>query len=112
MKKLDTIVHSLDDLKLTDILIYDMRQKSPFFDYVILATASNKRQLKASAKRVKDDLAKHHQASAKMEGDDEAAWLLVDAEEVIVNLFLGEERTFYHFEKLWPDVPHWTHDSA
>lgn len=112
MKKLDLILKSLDDLNLLDILVYDMRGRSPFFDYVVLTTATNKRQLQASAKRVKDTLAEASLAMPKTEGDDEAAWLLIDAEEVIINVFLGEERAFYHFEKLWPDVPHWAYDGA
>ncbi len=112
MTKLDLILKSLNDLNLLDILVYDMRGRSPFFDYVVLTTATNKRQLQASVKRVKDALAEASLAMPKTEGDDEAAWLLIDAEEVIVNVFLNDERTFYHFEKLWPDVPHWEYDGA
>jgi ribosome-associated protein len=105
MTKLEVTLQSIEDLKLTDIYIYNMKERSPFFDHVILATASNKRQLKACAKRIKDDIAQHHQAMVRSEGDDEADWILVDVGEVVVNLFTESERAFYNLEKLWPDVP-------
>lgn len=112
MEKLDKILHTLDDLKLLDIIVYDMRTRNPFFDHVILATATNKRQLQAAFRNVKEVLAKEGYDTPRSEGDEEAAWVLIDAQEVIVNVFLGDERAFYHFEKLWPDVPHARYEGA
>ena len=104
MTKLKIIVEALDDLKLTDILVYDMRERSPFFDYFIISTASNTRQLQASISHLKDALSKANMSLKNVEGAQSSGWVLVDAKDIIVNIFTEEDRAFYNIEKMWMDI--------
>jgi ribosome-associated protein len=105
MSKINVIVNSLESLKLDDIVIYDMRTKSPFFDYFILSTASNSRQLQAAISHVKEDLTKAGYDIPNFEGTNSNSWVLVDAKDIIVNIFTKEDRLFYNIEKMWLDIP-------
>ena len=104
MKKIEVIINALEDVKLTDIEIYDMKEKSPFFDYLIISSASNNRQLQASVQHVADDLAKHNFPQPRIEGKNSNSWILMDAKDVIVNVFTKEEREYYNLEKMLVEI--------
>ncbi|MFH5881525.1 MAG: ribosome silencing factor [Candidatus Izemoplasmataceae bacterium] len=105
MSKIKIVVNALESLKLEDIIVYDMRERSPFFDYFILSTASNTRQLQAAIKHLKDDLSAAKYDLPNVEGNHSNAWVLMDAKDIVVNIFTKEERKFYNMEKMWLDVP-------
>ncbi len=105
MEKIKVVVEALESLKLKDIIIYDMRERSPFFDYFILSTATNTRQLQAAIRHLKNDLAAAKYDMPNVEGTHSNAWILMDAKEVVVNIFTEDERKFYNIEKMWLDIP-------
>lgn len=105
MNKINVIINSLESIKLDDIIIYDMRSKSPFFDYFVLSTASNSRQLQAALAHIKDDLTREGYDIPNFEGTNSNSWVLVDAKDIIVNIFTKEDRLFYNIEKMWLDIP-------
>ena len=41
----------------------------------------------------------------RVEGLDDATWVLLDYGDIVVHVFLEETRTFYDLERLWGDVP-------
>ena len=104
MNKLKTIYDTLDDMQLTDIIIFDMREHSPFFDYVVIASARNTRQLDGAVRDVKDTLKDNDYPLPALEGDNQG-WTLLDGGDIIINLFTKEEREHYNIEKMWLDVP-------
>lgn len=104
MNKLEVIINALEDVNAKDIEIYDMREKSPFFDYLIISSASSNRQLQAATQHISDDLAKHKFDHPRVEGKHSNSWVLVDAKEIIVNVFTPEEREFYDLEKMLVEI--------
>ena len=40
-----------------------------------------------------------------IEGKDNARWILMDLNDVIVHVFYYEDREYYNLEKLWNDAP-------
>jgi ribosome-associated protein len=96
--KLNRVVNALEDTKLTDIRIFDFRDFSPFFDFQVIATGSNERQVNASAKRLFDAVP---ECPSKIEGASEARWILVDFGDIIVNVMHKDEREYYQLEKLF-----------
>lgn len=104
MKKIEVILQALEDVKLQDIEVYDMKEKSPFFDYLIISSATNNRQLQASIQHVTDDLAKHSFGQPRIEGKNSNSWILIDAKDIIVNVFTKEEREFYNLEKMLVEI--------
>jgi len=97
-EKLKKVVKVLAELKLTDLRIYDFQGFSPFFDYQVLATGNNERQVNASVKHLYDALP---DLDWKVEGQGEARWILLDLGDIIVNVMHREEREYYQLEKLF-----------
>jgi ribosome-associated protein len=104
VKKIEVILNALNDIKLQDIEVYDMRDKSPFFDFLVISSATNNRQLQASIQHVTDDLAKHQFPQPRIEGKNSNSWILMDAKDIIVNVFTKEEREFYNLEKMLVEI--------
>ena len=55
-KQVQEIIDIMEDKKAQDIKVYDMRGKSPFFDYSILCTGSSSRNIEAIATDIKKSL--------------------------------------------------------
>jgi nicotinate-nucleotide adenylyltransferase len=98
------IAGAIDDKKGRDIVILDISGQSSFADCFVNATASNARMLKAIEDGVTDVLQTHGLETKGTEGRPESGWILVDGGDVIVNLFLEEQRATYQIEKIWNDA--------
>ena len=103
--KLEVVVSALSAKKGERIIGYEFKQISPFVDYVVIASAGNLRQVHALANHVAYCLKEAGYDISHIEGDGESKWVLVDAKEVVVHVFLDEERDIYQLEKLYCDVP-------
>ena len=99
-KVLKTIEDTLDAHKAKDIVTIDVREKNPFVDYYVIASATNIRQLKALAEVTMDELAKIKFDINHVEGKAESGWILIDAHHVIVNIFSEEERERISLEEI------------
>jgi ribosome-associated protein len=97
-EKLKKIKAALSALKLKDIYIYDFQDFSPFFDYQVIATASNERQVHAAINHLKQAFPMDN---IRVEGATDNRWLLVDLEDVIVHVMHKDERDYYQIEKLF-----------
>lgn len=86
-----------------DVVVIDIARQSSFADYFVNATASNLRQLKALADDVEDRLAEENIFPKNIEGTASSGWILMDYGDVIINVFLPEQRDTYHIEKIWGD---------
>ncbi len=88
------------------IVILDLRQLTPIFDYFVIATGSSRRQLHAIAEDIdhvlEDDLGDRRLAR---EGYEESRWILLDYGNVMIHLFDDETRAYYDLEGLWADAP-------
>ncbi len=95
MELLEKIIKTIDIVKVTDVKVYDMEKSSPFFDYVVLATA-NERQSNALVQYLKESI-----GTEQIKGFEgkTGGWLLVDMGEVILHLFSKEMRDYYGFDK-------------
>ena len=47
-------------------------------------------------------------APYRVEGTDDARWVLMDYGDFVVHVFLDEVRRFYDLEHLWADAPVWS----
>ncbi|MDD3127318.1 MAG: ribosome silencing factor [Candidatus Izemoplasmatales bacterium] len=98
-EKLKRVVKALDDLKLTDIRIFDFRTFSPHFDFQVIATGNSERQVGASVKHLYDSLPEYN--LTKIEGAAEARWILFDLGDIIISVMHRDEREYYQLEKLF-----------
>lgn len=99
--KLDVITKAIDDKKGEDIQIIETKEKSPFFDYVVVATVQNSRQASSIADEIEEKLSLIKETVHHVEGNTkESEWLLVDCNDIIVHLFSSNERLRVNIEEL------------
>ena len=96
---LKTVYDALSDLKLTDIVVYDFKDHSPYFDYQVIATASNERQVHAAINHIKQVIPAD--VNFHVEGSENNRWLLIDLKDIIIHVMHKEDRDFYQIEKLF-----------
>jgi ribosome-associated protein len=98
------VAEIIDDKRGRDIVILDISRQSSFADFFVNATANNTRMLATIKDEIDDELEKNGLMIRGAEGKPETGWVLVDCGDVIVNLFLEEQRGKYQIEKIWSDA--------
>lgn len=98
-------VAALEDSKGESIEVLDLTDRSTFADYMIVASGTSSRQVKAMADRLVQRAKASGCTPLGVEGDREAEWVLVDLADVVVHLMLPQTRAFYNLEKLWSAAP-------
>ena len=85
-----------------DIVVLDLRQVTPIFDYFVIATGTSRRQLHAMSEEIdhklEDDL---NDKRLNIEGYRESRWILLDYGNVVIHLFDEPTREYYALEQLW-----------
>ena len=91
----------LDDHQAEDIVVIDLVGKSTIGDHMVIATGRSSRQVIALAETLIQALKAKGLVGIKPEGARQGHWILIDAGDVIIHLFLPEVREFYSLEKMW-----------
>lgn len=102
---LNCAVKAADDKKAEDIIVMNMKGISLVADYFIICHGNSDKQVQAIAREMKEQVEKLGVNVRRMEGYDEAKWVLVDLGEVVAHVFHKDERGYYNLERLWGDAP-------
>jgi ribosome-associated protein len=81
-----------------------MDEAVSYTDYFVIVSGANARQTRAIADEIQQKL-RAECRPARVEGEREGEWILIDYIDVIVHLFTPAARDFYRLETLWGDVP-------
>lgn len=100
-KLVELAVAALEDIKATDIVVMDVRERTSIADFMIIANGRSNRQVKAMAESVVEAARAQGQKALGVEGQGPGEWVLVDLGDVIVHAMLPSAREFYQLEKLW-----------
>jgi ribosome-associated protein len=95
------VVDTLDDMKARDVLVMDVRGKTAVTDYMVVASGTSDRHVKAIAETVAYRAKEAGDAPLGTEGVNEGEWALVDLNGVVVHVMLPKVRDFYSLERLW-----------
>jgi len=95
---------TLDDKKAGDLAVLDVSATSSITDYLILATATSEPHLRALRVELEKALDHAHVKIVGMETAQESGWMVIDAFDVMVHLFLPATRERYGLERLWRDA--------
>ena len=90
----------LDDAKAENVVAIDIRGKSSIGDYMVIASGRSDRHVGAIAEQVQRKL-REAGKRARIEGQPQCDWVLIDAGDIIVHVFRPEVREFYNLEKMW-----------
>ncbi|MDJ0509834.1 MAG: ribosome silencing factor [Crocosphaera sp.] len=97
-----TIAQAADDRKASDIVLLKVTEVSYLTDYFVIITGFSRTQVKAIAEAIEEKVYQtYHQVPRQTEGKKDGNWILQDFGDVIVHIFLPEEREFYNLEAFW-----------
>lgn len=103
IKKLfKTSFESLQEVKGQNIIALDLSHSESYTDFVLIASGTSDRQVKALGDRVIANAFKKCQAHPLgVEGYESAHWILIDFGDVICHVFFDEARSHYQLEDMW-----------
>jgi ribosome-associated protein len=100
-----TMAQLVLDKKASDVVILDVRGKTSYADYVVVASGDSERQVVAMAEHIQEKQREAGRRPLGTEGMETGQWVLLDYGEVVAHLFFQEVRAFYDLEGLWADAP-------
>ncbi len=101
-KKLcELIIDSLEDGKARDIVNLDVRDLTTMTDYMVVASGTSNRHVRALANAVADKAREAGHRPIGIEGEEGSEWVLLDLQDALVHVMLPRVREFYNLEKLW-----------
>ncbi|WP_050180951.1 ribosome silencing factor [Domibacillus robiginosus] len=103
---LQVVTKAADDKRAENITALNMEGISPVADYFVICHGNSDKQVQAIAREVKEKAEELGFDIRRMEGFDEARWVLIDIGDVVVHVFHRDERVYYNLERLWGDAPH------
>ena len=88
-----------------DVVLLDVRERTPLFDFFVIATGSSRRQLHAMSDEIDDSLQDDlGDRRLGIEGYDESRWIVLDYGSVVIHLLDEGARSYYRLEDLWADA--------
>lgn len=104
-KKLsENLVRFLEDKKLKDIKLINLEKVNPYFCFFIIATANSTLQLKTVSREIYKNFYQYIAQKKSISNDEESGWIILDFIDIVLHLFLEEQRIYYNLEKLWGDA--------
>lgn len=95
------VVAALDDIKAQDVVTLDVRDMTSVTDYMIVASGTSNRHVKALVDNVAEKAREAGHRAIGIEGEQGGEWVLLDLQDVLVHVMLPKVREFYNLEKLW-----------
>lgn len=93
------------DKKAVDVVALDVSDRLVITDVFMIASGPNERQVEAIVDNVEQQLRKAGHKPVRREGAQEARWVLLDYEDVVVHIQHDDDRAYYDLERLWKDCP-------
>jgi ribosome-associated protein len=94
----------LDEKKAGELSVFDVSAQSSITDYLILATATSEPHLRALRIELEKAFDEARVRLVGMEAAQESGWVVLDAFDVMVHLFLAPVREHYALDRLWQDA--------
>ena len=86
-------------------MVLEVRDLIVITDYFVIASGASDRQVRTIADEVEKTLANKKLKPVRREGEREGRWLLLDFVDIVVHVFVDEDRRYYELERLWKDAP-------
>ena len=101
----EVAINALEDLKGHDIVKLDVRDLTSVTDYMVVASGTSSRHVKALADAVAEKSKAAGHRPSGIEGEAGNEWVLLDLGDALVHVMLPRVREFYNLEKLWSLSP-------
>lgn len=107
-EEIDTLlkaaVRALDDRKAEDLKVLYVGELSSITDFFIIASGNSEPHLKALLNTVARELKDLRIKLIGSDSEQGSGWAVIDAFDVMIHLFVREQREFYKLDELWKDA--------
>ncbi len=97
----ELVVKLLIEKKAENISVIDVSDKTTLTTYMILSDGRSNKNIMAIADFISLELKKHLGLKIKIDGFNNAQWIVLDIGDIIVHIFNPETRQYYQLEQLW-----------
>lgn len=87
-----------------DVVVLDLTDVTPVFDFFVIATCSNPRTMAAITNELRVQMKAKGIVPPAAEGEKVTPWVLQDWGDIVVHVMLEEARNLYDLEGLWADA--------
>lgn len=94
----------------TNIVVLDLKGKSPATDYFVIVTGTSNRQMRSVADEISQAARERGLQRFGRAGYEQGRWILLDYIDVVIHIFDAEYRDYYDLELLWGDAKRLTID--
>ena len=100
-RKARLILGALEDKKAVDPVVIPVRDRTVMTDHLVIAGGTSRIHIRALVDGVIEKLTEKGIKGKRVEGHDEAVWVLLDYGDVVVHIMAQEQRDFYKLESYW-----------
>lgn len=97
-------VRVAEDKKAHNLTVLEISKISIIADYFLICTGRSPIHVKSIAREIVAEIAKQTSRHPRSEGLREGRWVLLDYGDLVIHIFVEEERQFYNLERLWGDA--------
>jgi ribosome-associated protein len=87
-----------------DIVVLNLKGKSPATDYFVIVTGTSDRQMRTVADEICEAAREQGLQRFGRAGYEQARWILLDFIDVVIHIFDAEYRDYYDLDLLWGDA--------
>ncbi|WP_159718203.1 MULTISPECIES: ribosome silencing factor [Actinomyces] len=91
--------------KAEEIIAIDVSERLALTDVFLVLSGGNDRQVRAIVDAVEEAMTRAGAKRRMREGMEEAHWVLLDYDEIMIHVQQAEDREYYALERLWKDCP-------
>jgi len=103
-KIVNQFVELMQDKKVQDIVILDVKELTSLTDYFILCTSESTPQTKAVMDHIYKNMRANGLRPNNLEDTKTLEWVAMDYFNVVIHIFNKDTRDYYQFERLWGDA--------
>lgn len=102
--QLQGAVKIVEEKKGRDAILLDLKGISMVTDYFLIVTGNSTTQVKAITDNLTEKIKELGVTVLRVEGLQEAKWVLVDCGDLVIHVMTPDQREFYNLERLWGDA--------
>jgi ribosome-associated protein len=108
-----TAARASDEKGGEDTVILSVGPAIAITDAFVITSGHNPRQIRTITEEIEARLKRAGgPAPARIEGLDDARWVLMDYGDFVVHVMADEARDFYQLDRLWSDAERWAWDTS
>jgi len=90
--------------KAYDLIVIESEHLAAIADYFLIATGRSDTQVQAIVRGIEERMTREGARLLSTEGFNNARWVVLDYDDVVVHIFCEPARDFYRLERTWGDA--------